>query len=552
MLPSQLSRRALLKGGALGLLSLGITGCSLKDAQDYFGEDIVEGGRLRWSITKPTCINPYSCQESEGTQVIAQIFDPLIRYDFDKGSLVGAAAEKWEMSDDHKEILFQLEPKAVFHDGSPVGAEDFKKSWEHFIIMARKSDFAKSLAYTISAIRGYDELLDGKADSLSGFKVIDELTFRLELSYAFEDFLYVLARPALGPLPHQAFTDPESFLAMPCGNGAFKIREPWDGISDIALDRFDQYYADTSLIDGVDFIVCDTIMDAYTKYLSGAVDVCDIPYGKIDMCIEKRGKSQDGYTIKENQACALGTKPAVSFIAFNNGDEVLSDINLRRAICLSVDRDKLSDAVFEGYCAPATNLVPPTITGYEEGGWAYAKYNKDAALTILDQYYPVEKGSRGFGLVLTIDKSQTQSSVAQALVDDFSAVGIHVDIQELERDEFIQALYTHNYQMALTSWQAEYPIIGNFLYPLFHSESADNIYQFSNAQIDTKLMDVRQADEVKTRVDGYREINHIIADKVPVAPLVYDSLRKMGGPAVRTAYINPSGICNMARVMMNG
>ncbi|MGL5173456.1 MAG: ABC transporter substrate-binding protein, partial [Olsenella sp.] len=129
------TRRNFVKGGVAAGALAGLAACSSSNGSSTSttasnSSSTYTGGSVSYYINDPVAIDPYNCQESEGTQVVKCLFDPLTKYDWENQELLPAAAESWEANDDASEFTFHLVKGAKFHNGDPVTAECFKRGWE--------------------------------------------------------------------------------------------------------------------------------------------------------------------------------------------------------------------------------------------------------------------------------------------------------------------------------------------------------------------------------------------------------------------------------------
>ncbi len=94
---------------------------------------------------------------------LSAVYETLVGLAPDNRTLVPGLAETWEISDDQTQFTFNLQPTAVFADGSPVEAKDVKWSWERLHNLKSGASFfmdpvasietpdAKTVVVTLSA-----------------------------------------------------------------------------------------------------------------------------------------------------------------------------------------------------------------------------------------------------------------------------------------------------------------------------------------------------------------------------------------------------------------
>lgn len=526
---------------ALALLVsvMGLGGCkSTDESTDETDSTSVEGGTFNFYISEPAFIDPYNLQESEGTQVGQAVFDSLVAFDPLTSEVVPAAAETWEPNEDGSVWTFHLVPGATFHDGSPVTAADFKYAWERICNPVNESE----VSYHLAVVKGFDEMQDGTATELSGVKAIDDETLEVTLQYPFADFAYVVGHPALAPVPMALVeSDAAAFSEKPIGNGPFMMAEPWNHDQYIKVVKYADYYGDLPKIDGVDFKIFTDQDTAYLEFQAGNVDFVQIPTGQIQSTIDEYGESPDGYTVNPGEQVSLGGEQAIYYLLMNNIDPVLKDVKVRQALSLAINRQAICDTVFEGTRVPASSIVPPGIVGQTDGDWQYAKYDVEEAKKVLaDAGY-----ADGVGLPvikLEYNTGSGHEDILQLVQNDLKAVGIESELVGTEWAQYLDKLTEKTYQVGRLGWIADYPIMDNFLYPLFLSTSADNYSNFNDATVDTKLSEARQAVDEADRLAMYQDISKSVGDQASVIPMFYYRHTRVASDRVNNGIFSPNGL----------
>jgi peptide/nickel transport system substrate-binding protein/oligopeptide transport system substrate-binding protein len=538
---------------ALALLVsvMGLGGCKKAD-EDTGGSteptgDMQMGGTFNFYIAEPAFIDPYNLQESEGTQVGQAVFDSLVAFDPLTSEVVPAAAESWEANDDASVWTFHLVPGAKFHDGTPVTAADFKYAWERICAPANESE----VSYHLAVVKGFDEMQDETATELSGVKAVDDDTLEVTLQYPFADFAYVVGHPALAPVPMAAVeADSAAFSEKPIGNGPFMMAEPWNHDQYIKLVKFDDYYGDEPYVDGIDFKIFTDQDTAFLEFQAGNVDFVPIPTGQIQSTVDQYGESPDGYTVNPGEQVSLGGEQAIYYLLMNNIDPVLKDVKVREAISLAINRQAICDTVFEGTRVPASSIVPPGIVGQTEGDWQYAKYDVEEAKKILaDAGYADGAGLPS--IKLEYNTGSGHEDILQLVQNDLKAVGIESELVGTEWAQYLDKLSEKTYQVGRLGWIADYPIMDNFLYPLFLSTSADNYSNFSDSAVDSKLSEARQTTDEADRLALYQEISKTIGDQASVVPMFYYRHTRVASDRVNDGIFSPNGLFYFDKVWLS-
>ncbi len=525
------------------------------------------GGEMSFYIVEPAYIDPYNTQESEGTQVEQALFDSLTRVDpLDPSKLGPGAADSWTANADATVFTFKLNPKGMFSDGTPVTAQDFVYAWTRIVnpatlnTLTKKAE-ASGIAYHLAFVQGYDDLVGGKATTLTGVKAVDTLTFEVTLSKAFADFPFVVAHPALAPVPQklvEAGVDSSGtvvpFGEMPVGNGPFKMAEPWKHNQFIKIVRNDKYAGAKPLLDSVLFKIYKDSEAAYTDFVAGNLDFTPIGTGKIKSAIASYGTSKTGYTVDPGTQVTLGAENATYYLIPNQNDPVMKIAGVRKAISLAINRQAICDIVFEGTREPADNIIPPGIAGYEKGVWGDTKYDVTAAKAALAEAgYPEGKGADGKALTikLSFNSGGGHEAIMELVQSDLKAIGITAVFDSAEFAVYLKQLDAGTFQLARLGWIADYPICDNFLYPLFQSKSGDNKSKYNNPAVDKALDDARKIVDTATRIKAYQAVNKTIAADNAVLPMMFYKHTRVGSKRLHNFVYDAQGLGDFATVWVD-
>jgi peptide/nickel transport system substrate-binding protein/oligopeptide transport system substrate-binding protein len=487
---------------------------------------------MSYYIGDPAAIDPYNAQETEGVQVVHQIYTSLTAFDpIDPSKLVPAAADSWSANSDATVWTFKLNANDKFSDGVPVKASDFVYAWNRIanpntLNTATKKVDPSQISYHLAPVAGYDAVSSGKATEMTGLKALDDLTLEVTLSKPFGDFEYVVAHPALAPVEkalveggvtYKTAAGAEATAAfgdMPIGNGPFKMAAPWVHGQYINVVRNDSYYGTKPLLDGVNF---KTYKDPDTANL----DFAQISLGKIKDAQSKYGTSADGYTSNPGSQVLLGAENSTYYLVVNNKDKGLTNLEFRKAISLGINRQAICDALFEGTRAPADNIVPPGIAGYEPGVWAFSKYDTTAAAAALTAAgFPGGKGAPTVSLAYNADGGHQK--IMELVQSDLTKLGLNVKLAPLtDFPTYLKALGAGKFMIGRLGWVADYPIMDNFLNPIFNSTSTDNYSKFTSSTVDAAIAQARTITDTAARIKAYQAIDAQVGADLPIIPLMF-------------------------------
>lgn len=538
------SRRTFVKGSlaASALAALAACGKNNNGASANGGTvKASEGGTFKYYISDPVAIDHYNLQESEGTQVGHVLFDSLVEWDWDKGDVKAKAAESWEINDDNTVFTFHLKD-AKFHNGDPVTSESFKRGWQRLVDTTMTTP--GEIGYHLAPVVGYDEMAAGEATELTGLTCPDDKTFVVTLKEPMADFLAVCCHPGLAPAPQAAIDDAANYLLAPIGNGPFMMDGKWESGQYINVKRFDDYYGDKPALDAINFSIQKDPKTAYSELEAGNMDFCQIPTGRFAELTEKYGASVDGYTISPSRQTLAGAEASVYYLAVNLEDETMANKDLRHAIGLAINRQNIVDTLFEGVREPADNVFPPIIDK-KGGSWEYAKYDPEAAKKIID-----EKGLAGTTIKLSYNSGGGHEDIMSCIQADLTAVGLNVEQDTKEWAAYLQGLTDGDFQMGRMGWIADYPTLDNFIFPNFYSTADNNYSRYNNPEVDAAIDDARKIADEDERKDAYRKINQMVADDMPIIPIMFYAHQHVASDRVNELYYNAQGIADLGHASL--
>lgn len=542
------------------------------------------GGTLRVGLSAdPATLDPRFTSDDVGELIIDAVFDPLVRAERD-GSVVPAAAERWDMDDTGTEFTFHLRD-ATFHDGSPVTAHDFDRSFQR--IADGTAEPASFLAYLLAPVEGSAEA-QARGTRLSGVEVLDDATLRIRLSEPDPGFLLALSDPSLVPLPATADDDLASFADQPIGNGPFAMagrREP--GVF-VRLTRFADHYQPPLL----DEVVLTVYSDAggqdrqWADLLDGQLHVADLDPQRRDEAVARFGASRDGYT---GPGVLEGVTSTVYLYGIDTTVAPFDDARIRRALSLSIDRESLATDVMRGTRSAADAIVPPSLPGARSGACVDCRHDPEAAAALLAEVRaeaedaeaaedaatdaePVDDGTEEVAaspesdpideevdlvlerLTLTHTRGDTHAAIAERMAADISsALGIEVDFQARDLQTFIQSVRAGEVPVFRLGWEVSVPDPGAYLHPLFDSSQVglDNLSQYAEPEVDELLDAARESKGAPQRRAAYRRAERRILEDMPVIPLLWYRHSAVVDPEVQDLVYSALGRMNLDRVWLD-
>ena len=196
------------------------------------GEVVVAG------CTPENPLIPGNTSEACGGDIIDAMTSKLVRYNTENAAPENDIAESIETSD-NKTFTVKLKPYK-FHDGTDVKAKNFVDAWNY----TAYGPNGQAGSYFYAPVAGYADVQcpdaeckqKPKAKTMSGLKVVDDMTFTIQTTEPVSNLPVRLGYSAFAPLPDSFFADPKAFEKKPIGAGPFKM----DSISntEFVLSKF--------------------------------------------------------------------------------------------------------------------------------------------------------------------------------------------------------------------------------------------------------------------------------------------------------------------------
>jgi peptide/nickel transport system substrate-binding protein/oligopeptide transport system substrate-binding protein len=454
---------------------------------------------LNVAIPDPATLDPMLLGDPGSILVARQLYEGLTAWDQERGEVVPAAAESWDVEKGGARFVFHLRDGIRFHDGTPVTASDFRYAFDR---IAQKRN-ASDLAYTLELVKGFDAVNRfGVGDGLRGLKTPDDATLVIELSEPFYEFPVVLTHPGLVPLPEKQVRDLDSFLKEPVGNGPFKIARPWQPGGSVVLEASDSFYEPPAL-DGVQFVPFADAAESWIPFGDGDIDVAEVPVGQV-----------------QTAADAYGTRGYTQFLtgyyyAFNLDAGRLRDRRVRKAIALAIDKRRIAGRIYKGNMEPLDGVVPPGMPGFEGNGCSDPCRPNLAAARRMVRKLP--KAARSIPLEFT--SGQPHTRVAASVARDLRKVGFNVKVRSFAFSKYLKRLSEGKQGFYRLGWIAEYPSPDVFLGPLFGSDSPDNHTGFRSKRFDRLIEKAHRVEDDSRRTVLYRKAERTLLRADVIVPI---------------------------------
>lgn len=138
----------------------------------------------------------------------------------------------------------------------------------------------------------------------------------------------------------------------------------------------------------------------------------------------------------------------------------------------------------------------------------------------------------------------------EVIMNDLKDVGIDVVLDQGEWASILNKYQTSDYQIGRLGWVSDYPIMDNFMYPLFYTGTGDNQSNYSNKEVDTLIERARKILDEDQRIAAFQQVNRIISEDMPVIPILFYKLDYVGSQRVEDVYIDPQMLIHLEQAML--
>jgi ABC-type oligopeptide transport system substrate-binding subunit len=453
----------------------------------------------RISSAEPFTWDPARAGDAGTASVLAQMFEGLTAFDAN-GGVQPALAQTWSVSDDGRQITFQMRPGLLYSDDTPIRAQDVVDSWLALLDPARPSPLATLLA----DVTGAREYLGGAAGPGDvGLRAISDVTLEVSLDRPATYFIAATASPSLGVVPPSQLGRLDSSLPSVV-SGAYLPE--LSGGSVIHLTGNPNYWAGLPALDEIDLVTDFGGRNATDMFASGEVDYVeisniDVPWVRYDAVLGPQLRSADGLT--------------VNYYGFTTTIAPFDDPEVRLAFAEAVDWQRIARL---GGDVPATSMVPEGIAGRDDANHQPPFDPEDARARLAAAGYP---GGQGLPpITLTTYGVGYESTVAAELKAN---LGVTVQIEALDFNGYSDEVENSNKPQIWTlSWIADYPHPHDFLGLLLQTGSTSNTGHWSNPDYDALLEQAGATADPDEQAQIYGQAQEILETEVPVVPVYYD------------------------------
>jgi oligopeptide transport system substrate-binding protein len=431
----------------------------------------------------------YTTMESE---LAASLYEGLASYHPLTLQPVPGVAASWEVNRARTVYRFRLREEALYSNGDPVRAQDFRDSWMRVIDPATHAEYS----FLFDVIKGARAYRNGQKVEV-GIRVVSDKLLEVELEKPAGHFLKLLCHMAFSPV-HPSYLGKEGWDAEPriIGNGPFFLAERSD--QGLVLQK-NRLYWDAKDV-GLDAV--------HIKMTSDMAEVSrEFNDGRIQWATD-----WDNEVLADRSKIVFHPLFATSYFYFQCSQAPWSDARVRRALALLLPWQEIrtEDTIF-----PTKRLIP-AIPGYPEPTGIGAPDEAQALKLLEEAGYP---GGAGLPeLRIKTPEGEGSQKVAQIMAKTWGdKLGLKVAILPYPYDQYMAEVKKQDYELGTVTWIGDYPDPLTFL-QMWVTGSNLNDARFADKRFD-ELIDESLGQEDDKRYQTLGKAEEILLSDAVVLPV---------------------------------
>ena len=498
-----------------------------------------EKGAITVQITTMSKMNPILQTYSNEFSIDRHIFDNLVKLSPEDNSIVPAAAESWETSEDGLTWTFHLRPgmKWVTSTGEVVAdvtAHDFVFGWSELLNPANAAEYY-AFATVFKNAQAYYDYASGVAGAPEvtldqvGFHAVDDLTLVCELENYLPYFLQYVKFEVMAPVYEPFYkevgadkfgTSPDTLLY----NGAFYMTD-WVLENSITVAKNESWWnAENVELKKIIFQKYTDTNAQMNAFQGGELDVTDIT-----------GDQRAAFQAEGYQTINYPGGYSYFFWVNTTDSSDMRSLSLRKAISAAIDRRQIIDTVHKndnqvspcltyGISGVNTEAFSDAVLASNNGEGMYAEH---ADVELAKSFLPAALEELGYtdpsqiNVVLMTSEGTQNELLSQVVQEQVrKALGIELGIEVLTITESRARRNALEFDMFMGGWGPDYNDPMTDL-ELFTSTNGNNHTGYANPEYDALIESTKTELDAVKREQIFVQAEYIIQRDLPVIPVYW-------------------------------
>lgn len=469
----------------------------------------VTGGTLVRALSgDPVSLQPlYGYSDGASCEIIIHLFPPLVRKLEDpanpgQAKLTPVLAEKWEFSEDKKELLFKLREGVLWNDGVEVTTDDVIFTYKKAIDPNTKT----IVHYAFSKI---DTVL-----------ALDKYRFKV---YYKEPFVYAVYRWDIGLLPRHILEgkdiNTDEFNRHPVSYGIYKFKN-WTSNEQIVIEANEKSYWGRPFLDRMIFRIIP----------EGAVQILELKAGNLDLVTRLHTtqymRDLVGSKVEQNINKFEYKDTFMYGLVFNLKLPLFQDKRIRQAIYYGIDKQGIIDGVQYGLGRHCWGPIPPESWAYNPNIKKYPfnpekakKLLQDAGWDDSDNDGYLEKNGEPFEFTMLSFQNESVQQIVTIVQQQLKKIGVRMKIKVVEWSVYLNTFVAkRNFDMCVTRG-GQGVLAPDLSFEYHSSQIHDTEYNWSsyiNPELDKLIESSLTTFDQQKQKEHFFKAQEIIAEDVPV------------------------------------
>ena len=486
------------------VLALGLTGCASQkqqiaetEAETQKPEESskVAEQKLTLAMNPVQTLNPLYNTDSSVQQALYLVFSPLINIKED-GSIEANLAESWMLNEAGTAVTITLNSNALWHDGQPVTSDD--------------------VIYTLNQIKAIGNCpYKAATENVAAVERVDDHTFKILYNQAFSGILQTLFFPVIPEHIYAGLTE-KDVQPNPVGSGPFEF-DSMTPQKEVNLKANTSYFKGTPIIQTIKIQIIPDEESALYAFKQGLID------------ITYTNKNEWGKYTSEKAAAAYEMNSNVyEFIGLNFNKPIFQDPLVREALLYAIDRDQLVHQYYLDHAVVTDTPISPYSYLYDNK-LEIKSFNREKAKYLLTEAgYErtgdedlLTKNGNAFSFTLLVNKENKERvKVAEALKEMYKEVGINMQIEAVEKADYLGKIKNKSFDAFLGGWQLSYALDLSFALHSSSIISGENYAGYKDEEMDKLLTSMFTAPSSKLK-DVYSKFQQYYTEKNPYLSLYF-------------------------------
>ncbi len=483
----------------------------------------------------PRFINPlYAIDRDVDSDLSYLIYSSLFTYN-SQGELVGDLASDWQTSDDNLEYTINLRENVKWHNGEKLTADDVLFT---FYLM-KNPDFRSPWQRNLAGVE---------------LEQIDEYTVKFSLQEPYAPFFELLT---FGILPRFAWEATNSdFILLsdlnlkPIGSGPYEfkslVKNTAGEIKEYHLQVNDDYYKAKPYVEEL----------VFKFYFDHPQLIQALNNQEVDAISYLPPERKENIVAKNSFNFHSLDLPQINAVFFNQeANEALQDLDIRKALAMSLNRDKLIEKAVDGHGKRSDSPLPISNIAYNhelsplnysisqaqellsQSGWEKInpqdldnedEENEELLNNILEfsqenehelntDWLINQEESEFLTFKLSLPNNYENKVLAKNIKEAWEKLGLKVNIDILSNEQLqTDILNERDFEILLQK-----QMIGNDpdVSAFWHSSQKDgglNLINYQNEEVDELLSEARQlVKNREERIDKYHKFQETLVEDMP-------------------------------------